>query len=565
MGNSANAPGFKSGISFDATHFGSGPISTTGRMIEVVGAQTVTDFIYAPNLIVTGAFIRGPASSFVVSGTGQITTNITGGGFQCLHVNATGTISGTGSECGSGGGGTPALTHTHLFVGNASALAADFGAMAAISDTGVFTLTPTNTTSALIVSRNTAAAPGPVFPTLLQLVAPDTDRPAIELDAFANGPPTIIGTRSSGGLATSKSALGAGFGELLLLGAAYNGTANVTNAEIGFATDNPQSGTDSSSTINFFATAKTTTTIQQIATLWGGGGLAIGPANVGTDPGVGRVLATNLTLAGLAGTGSRCMHVDATGAVAALASDCGSGGGGITSITSTGSTLTVTTPSATNIELNLGHANTWTALQAHTGGVTTNTLTVSGLTAGGLVFAGAGGAISTDSSIYFDATTKRLCAGGISLANCTETASGLTGTVANIQGTNGANAWVIWNNNATPKQVFQMRPSSVGAGIFDLTNGTGQAVIEMRGDSNPTYFGVVGTGGGPVGIGTGPAITGVTGELAFPKITPSATAPGAGVCKIAFVADTAGACKMVAYCGTSSTSVDVKTTIGSGC
>jgi len=41
----------------------------------------------------------------------------------------------------------------------------------------------------------------------------------------------------------------------------------------------------------------------------------------------------NLLLAGLAGTGSRCLHTDASGNISATASDCGSGGGGgITSI-----------------------------------------------------------------------------------------------------------------------------------------------------------------------------------------------------------------------------------------
>jgi hypothetical protein len=73
MGNTASSPGWKSGIAFDATNYGSAPLdSTNGRAIEVIGSQTMKDFIYATNLTISGGnFITGPGSAFVVSGTGS--------------------------------------------------------------------------------------------------------------------------------------------------------------------------------------------------------------------------------------------------------------------------------------------------------------------------------------------------------------------------------------------------------------------------------------------------------------------------------------------------------------
>lgn len=54
-------------------------------------------------------------------------------------------------------------------------------------------------------------------------------------------------------------------------------------------------------------------------------------------------------------------------------------------------------------------------------------------------------------------------------------------------------------------------------------------------------------------------------EFTFPKTTVSAVAPGAGVCKIAWVAGTnAGSGKLIAFCGTSTTPSTIFDNVGSG-
>ncbi|SFV16026.1 hypothetical protein SAMN05192541_124119 [Bradyrhizobium arachidis] len=60
--------------------------------------------------------------------------------------------------------------------------------------------------------------------------------------------------------------------------------------------------------------------------------------------------------------------------------------------------------------------------------------------------------------------------------------------------------------------------------------------------------------------------TGTTSEFATVKASASGTAPGAGYCKIGTVAGTnAGTCKLVAYCGTSTTPTTIIDNVGGGC
>jgi hypothetical protein len=73
------------------------------------------------------------------------------------------------------------------------------------------------------------------------------------------------------------------------------------------------------------------------------------------------------------------------------------------------------------------------------------------------------------------------------------------------------------------------------------------------------------TGGGGFWIGPiAPTLT--AGALGLTKITASASAPGAGSCKLEVVAGTnANTCKIIAACGTSATAVTVTDNIGTGC
>ena len=71
------------------------------------------------------------------------------------------------------------------------------------------------------------------------------------------------------------------------------------------------------------------------------------------------------------------------------------------------------------------------------------------------------------------------------------------------------------------------------------------------------------TGGVSFGAAVGATVK--TGEIASAKVTAAASAPGAGFGKVAWVADTGGACKLVAYAGTSATPTTIVSGVGAGC
>jgi hypothetical protein len=65
---------------------------------------------------------------------GTVTLPVTGTGSQCLHVSSTGVLTGTGADCGSGGGGSGTVNS-----GTASQVAMYSGSGAAVSGDSVFT------------------------------------------------------------------------------------------------------------------------------------------------------------------------------------------------------------------------------------------------------------------------------------------------------------------------------------------------------------------------------------------------------------------------------------------
>ena len=70
-----------------------------------------------------------------------------------------------------------------------------------------------------------------------------------------------------------------------------------------------------------------------------------------------------LTLSNIVGS-AQCLQVNATGTVSGAGAPCGSGSGGVSSITNSDSTLTIApTTGAVVASLNLAHSNTWTASQ----------------------------------------------------------------------------------------------------------------------------------------------------------------------------------------------------------
>src|SRR6516162_5871244 len=76
---------------------------------------------------------------------------------------------------------------------------------------------------------------------------------------------------------------------------------------------------------------------------------------------------SNIINTNLISGGTQCVAATAAGLLVGTGAVCGSGGGGggVTSVNNSDGTLTVLSPTgpAVTVSLNLGHANTWTALQ----------------------------------------------------------------------------------------------------------------------------------------------------------------------------------------------------------
>ncbi len=93
------------------------------------------------------------------------------------------------------------------------------------------------------------------------------------------------------------------------------------------------------------------------------------------------------------------------------------------------------------------------------------------------------------------------------------------------------------------------------------------AVYETSGRSTTfTPDSTVSNASAPASYSSATVLTQKAGAAFQTKITASATAPGAGLCKEEWVAGTTGGtCKKVAYCGTSGTAVTLIDNVGSGC
>jgi hypothetical protein len=129
-------------------------------------ATSISEYINAvPNgtnfqerLTGTGKTFNVPVTvngNLTVASPGTVTLPVTGTGSQCLHVSSTGVVSGTGSDCGSGGGDPPSGT---VNSGTASQVAMYSGSGTAVSGDAV--LTDNGTTLNYTGSGGIAAATG---------------------------------------------------------------------------------------------------------------------------------------------------------------------------------------------------------------------------------------------------------------------------------------------------------------------------------------------------------------------------------------------------------------------
>lgn len=87
-----------------------------GNITKFSGAATVTNGDVSGDCTTSGTLaITCTKTSGVALGTFATQSAPTGGGIQCLHASNTGAVTGTGSDCGAGGGGTsPGGSNTQL-------------------------------------------------------------------------------------------------------------------------------------------------------------------------------------------------------------------------------------------------------------------------------------------------------------------------------------------------------------------------------------------------------------------------------------------------------------------
>jgi hypothetical protein len=112
----------------NSTAIGYGATVSTSNEV-VVGSTTVTQTLLNGNV---GIGTSNPGALLAVNGTasstGLIISGLGDGLYQCLHIDGNGNVSGTSSDCGSGGGGgTPAGSSGQIQFNNSGAFAGASG------------------------------------------------------------------------------------------------------------------------------------------------------------------------------------------------------------------------------------------------------------------------------------------------------------------------------------------------------------------------------------------------------------------------------------------------------
>ena len=276
-------------------------------------------------------------SSNACASTAFVTTALGGGAGGVTSIQGmTGALtcganmSCTGQVMSAVGGNAllPSLVHTHIFVGNASNAAADFGVKATFTDAGLLGITPNVTTAVapdapLTINANTVSnSIGITLPNvLLHLVGDDTSaRANLTMDAFAFGFSGIV-TRSAGGTAASKLPIAGSQNMFILSAQGWNGNAYATGAQMHMVASENYSTTANGAFIQFFTTPTGTPTVVEAMRIQPSGGLSIGSNVVDTDPGNGNIFLDGIRLFQLSGT-RQCLNVDPSGAVGGTGAPC---------------------------------------------------------------------------------------------------------------------------------------------------------------------------------------------------------------------------------------------------
>lgn len=296
LGSSTGATTFTS-ANAGATAYTATVPANTGTLAETNLSQTWTGTQTFNGTLAGTAFGSPPAiggtapaagSFTTLSATGNLTTNVTGA-TQCLHVNLSGVVSGTGSDCGTSGGSS---AFNALTSGTNTSAAMLVGTGASLGVTGSGTISASNTTgvngatvpasaavlasnvSSQIVSATTTGSGNVVLATSPALTTPNLGTPSAATLTNATGLP----------ISTGVSGLGTGIASFLATPSSANLAAAVTD--------------ETGSGVLVFGTSPTLTT-----------------PNLGTPSAVNLSNATALPLSALAnqGTTTTVLHGNAAG------------------------------------------------------------------------------------------------------------------------------------------------------------------------------------------------------------------------------------------------------------
>ena len=155
----------------------------------------------------------------------------------------------------------------------------------------------------------------------------------------------------------------------------------------------------------------------------------------------GTASTTNLVVSTLAGSGTSCVQVDANGKLSSTGAACGTGSGSVNSVTNSDGTLTFSpTTGAVVGSLNLGNANTWTALQQFKGGASTTVLSAYSAFFGATATSSFNG--SGDLLVVGSTTLQNFTANFATTSQATTTNLAITGVAGSLLKTLGNGAVV---------------------------------------------------------------------------------------------------------------------------
>lgn len=140
--------------------------TTSAQLATVLSDETGT----GANVFAGSPALTGTVTAAALTLSSTLTTNVTGS-TQCLHVNTSGVVSGTGSDCGSGGGGGITVGTTTITSGtDTRALFDDAGVVQEsagftyVKGTGALTVSGNSTAAAFVPTGSTVPTDGVYLP-----------------------------------------------------------------------------------------------------------------------------------------------------------------------------------------------------------------------------------------------------------------------------------------------------------------------------------------------------------------------------------------------------------------